>query len=103
MYSVVANVTSVTNANVLGESPEVPVSIVTGNRDSYEFTTGNGNGSHGAQNKPDGNGRSGATLRGGNFGGSEGERLNEQSRLLNDGKGRLREWRLLSKPGETQV
>lgn len=85
------------NRNIVGRGSELPVDPATGSNGGYgRVAPGNSNGSHGShggreeEEQLNGDGNPKATSRGS----SEGERLNEQSRLLNDGKGRLCKSRL---------
>lgn len=89
----------VPSTNIIGGSPELPVNTGVGNHDGYGATTGTGHGSHGGQKQAedvDGNGNRKVIGRG-HSEGNEGERLKAQSRLLNDGKGRLCKWAFPSK------
>ncbi|KAB5576486.1 putative fungal-specific transcription factor [Coniochaeta sp. 2T2.1] len=86
------NVAPVPNLNILGVSLELPVNTASGDTDGYGFITGNGGGLRGGQKQAEDvnrDGNAGVTISRGPSRGSEEERLNEQSRLLNDGKGRL--------------
>ncbi|KAB5540453.1 putative fungal-specific transcription factor [Coniochaeta sp. 2T2.1] len=86
------DVAPVPNLNILGASPELPVNTASGDTDGYGFITGNRGGLRGGQEQAEDvnrDGNAGVTISRVPSRGSEEERLNEQSRLLNDGKGRL--------------
>lgn len=90
----------VPSEHMLGASPVLPVDTGLGNHDGYRDITGSGDGSHGGQRQTEdvsGNGNR-KVISGEDSEGNESERLNEQSRLLNDGKGRLCKFTLLAKP-----
>ena len=81
-----------TSTNILGvNTEESPVNTAAGNRDGFGVAAGSGNRSHGGQKHADDANADemSKAFSGGPNGVTEGERLNEQSRLLNDGKGRL--------------
>lgn len=78
--------------NILGGSPELPLNTAGVNQGNYGYTTGASSASHGGQKQAEQvnvNGDPRVTSSRAHSRSSEGERLNEQSRLLNDGKGRL--------------